>query len=325
MKNALSSLKFFSFSCSLLIFFSLFAASGVGASDDDYEDDNEFQNANVIWINPQETEDEESGYESLQTHNFYDAGDEDWVKFYARSGETYKIVAEPSPGEAGKNCDPIIGVYKSDGQTLVSDHKGKEEDIGNVGEEEFFEWNCTADGIYYARIRQCDPDIVQECLAQYGDGTQYSLQLTKPHAAFNGLICGTIVPATESIVIMTDVAEAIVLSDGTYYIPHGPGTFTLTATDLSGLYETYSETVTVEEFGKTRIDIKLVYKGDVSGDGYVNLGDALLALKVLAGMSTEYLTHPKYAASGADVNGDGKIGFEELLYVLRILSDKTFR
>jgi hypothetical protein len=62
-----------------------------------------------------------------------------------------------------------------------------------------------------------------------------------------------------------------------------------------------------------------VLKGDINGDGNVNLADAVLALQVNAGMAPSGI-RSGYAASGADVNTDGKIGMPELLYILQYVA-----
>ncbi|MDM8523053.1 cadherin domain-containing protein [Desulfococcaceae bacterium HSG8] len=62
------------------------------------------------------------------------------------------------------------------------------------------------------------------------------------------------------------------------------------------------------------VDVKVI-PGDTDGNGKIELNDAMLVLKVLAGNSFS-LVYPD-----ADVNGDGKIGVEELVYILKILSD----
>lgn len=55
-----------------------------------------------------------------------------------------------------------------------------------------------------------------------------------------------------------------------------------------------------------------VTPGDVNADGSVNLTDAILALKVVAGVSSGT---PVF--TDADVNGDGRIGVEEAIFALR--------
>lgn len=51
--------------------------------------------------------------------------------------------------------------------------------------------------------------------------------------------------------------------------------------------------------------------GDVNGDGFVTLTDAIIALKVSTGQG------PAWGNKGADVNGDGKIGLAEVIYILQ--------
>ncbi|MCP4345334.1 MAG: hypothetical protein GY795_07390 [Desulfobacterales bacterium] len=54
--------------------------------------------------------------------------------------------------------------------------------------------------------------------------------------------------------------------------------------------------------------------GDIDGSGTIDLADAVLALKVLAGLN------PGGVHSSADVNGDGRIGIEEAINALRAVS-----
>jgi len=63
-------------------------------------------------------------------------------------------------------------------------------------------------------------------------------------------------------------------------------------------------------------------QGDVSGDGNVELDDAILALQITAGM------HPNICNAwiqlGADVNGDRRIGLEEAIYILQKVAGLRF-
>ena len=73
--------------------------------------------------------------------------------------------------------------------------------------------------------------------------------------------------------------------------------------------------VSVVDIGADEFLLKTVVAGDINGDGNVDLSDAILALKLMAGLepvSTVY--------KNADVNGDGRIGMEECIYILQIVS-----
>ncbi len=52
-------------------------------------------------------------------------------------------------------------------------------------------------------------------------------------------------------------------------------------------------------------------KGDVNGDGHVDLKDAILCLQVLSGLAPDNIN------PAADVDGDGKIGMVEAIYAMQ--------
>ncbi|MCX6574800.1 MAG: dockerin type I repeat-containing protein, partial [Candidatus Aminicenantes bacterium] len=72
-------------------------------------------------------------------------------------------------------------------------------------------------------------------------------------------------------------------------------------------------------FTVTQPGTSTVLKGDINGDGNVNLADAILALQVNAGMAPSGI-RSGYAASGADVNGNGKVGEAEAIYILQYVA-----
>jgi len=53
-------------------------------------------------------------------------------------------------------------------------------------------------------------------------------------------------------------------------------------------------------------------KGDINGDGNVNLKDAILCLQVISD-----ITPSQNVYQAADVNGDGKIGLSEAIFIMR--------
>jgi hypothetical protein len=61
---------------------------------------------------------------------------------------------------------------------------------------------------------------------------------------------------------------------------------------------------------------KICYLGDVDGSGAIDLTDAILGLRILAGINIS----PRTITLCADVNHDNKIGIEEVIYILQYLS-----
>jgi hypothetical protein len=103
-----------------------------------------------------------------QIHNFHDAGDPDWVKFYAWEDTPYEI----STTDLGINADAVIRLYDTDGTSLLV-----ERDNGWTGEDELLSWSCPADGMYYVQIT--------DYAGSYGSGTEYTLMVTIPGGLFD--------------------------------------------------------------------------------------------------------------------------------------------
>lgn len=61
-------------------------------------------------------------------------------------------------------------------------------------------------------------------------------------------------------------------------------------------------------------------KGDLDADEAATLADAIIALKVLAGLTPADL-RADYATSGVDIDGDDQAGFEEVLYILQHVAE----
>jgi hypothetical protein len=73
-------------------------------------------------------------------------------------------------------------------------------------------------------------------------------------------------------------------------------------------------TVNVTKDG-VQVEAPFTLTGDVGKDGKVDLSDAILGLKIMAGDAAGQTINV-----GADVNGDGKIGLAEVIYVLQSVS-----
>ncbi len=58
-------------------------------------------------------------------------------------------------------------------------------------------------------------------------------------------------------------------------------------------------------------------KGDINGDAAMNLKDAMIALKVAAGVDGPIPVRSDYISSEIDLSGDDRIGVEEVIYILQ--------
>ena len=213
---------------------------------DIYEDDDKFINAGVIVLNDPDS----------QLHNFHDAGDEDWVKFYGLSGQTYTIEAY----NLGDNCDAVIELYATDGTTLLAE----QDTIGDPNADELLDWSCIQGGIYYVKIKHYSAE-------DFGDGTEYDLKIYRSIGPIPGFVNGHITDALSGyqiadVKISTDTsASALSLADGAYVMVHPPGTYDLTA-QKSGYDSKTILGVHVSEGGSTPLNIVLM-PVDTDSDG----------------------------------------------------------
>ena len=58
---------------------------------------------------------------------------------------------------------------------------------------------------------------------------------------------------------------------------------------------------------------KILDAGDITGDGVTDLGDVIVTMKLVSGISTEGVS------LNGDVNQDGKIGIQEAIFILQTL------
>ncbi|MDM8525298.1 dockerin type I repeat-containing protein [Desulfococcaceae bacterium HSG8] len=81
--------------------------------------------------------------------------------------------------------------------------------------------------------------------------------------------------------------------------------------DGDGKYDVTGQADPSDTVGSMAVEIPEPYcpKGDVNGDGILDLGDAITVLKVITGVETGEIF------LCADVNGDGGIGIEDMLYI----------
>lgn len=204
---------------------------------DKFEPDNTWQDACPILVmvypTPQFID---LSYEWIQTHDFYETGDKDWIKFYAYKDEYYTV----SVKDPGEKCDVVIEIFEADGETLITSS-----DYTRLGEEEDAGFLCTADGIYYARTSQCDTNT-DGCYAGYGEQTQYKLSVVGL-IGIEGNIQGKICPSgLRNITVSTDYAKTLADINGNFSMTHPEGKFTLSASGEQ-CYGKYTQAIQVIE------------------------------------------------------------------------------
>lgn len=114
-------------------------------------------------------------------HNYCGPEDQDWYKFTAESGKTYKIEAMPKSGGAASDLQ-IIG---TDQQTILKEAKAAELDATTL-----LEWKAPDNGEYYIRSTSINPLIA-------GTSAIYTLRIEKSSSfSIPGLVCtATVIPA----------------------------------------------------------------------------------------------------------------------------------
>jgi len=118
---------------------------------DSYEPDNAASLANPIATDG-----------STQTHDFFCAGDSDWVSFSAVAGINYVLETL----NLGSNSDTYVYLYGTDAATIID-----QDDDGGPGLASRIEWTAPASGTYYVRVRHYSS-------AASGTNTEYDLRVT---------------------------------------------------------------------------------------------------------------------------------------------------
>ena len=106
---------------------------------DDFERDDVPGNAKPILVNG-----------AVQNHTFHEAGDEDWVKFWAFAGDTYTI--ETSDLELGN--DTYLFLYDADLR-----EESRNDDISAEEQASRIVWEPSESGTYYVKVRHKNPSV----------------------------------------------------------------------------------------------------------------------------------------------------------------------
>jgi len=269
----------------------------IQSESDDYEPDDEYSQAKIIVL------------ERFQDHNFHKSGDADWVRFYGISGLHYKI----SVNNLSSISNAVIEIYDS---KEIKKLRNSENSAATEGKTILLEWDCPTNGIYYVKFK--------DFTDSYGANVRYNVQISQPAAPISGQVNGTVTDSLTktpigNVIITTERRSDISSQNGGYNLENHPtGTYMLTA-EAEG-YQTLTYTdLSVTATALTKRDISLtpsgaaaLQKGDLNKDNSVDLKDAILALRVLAGLNFSGTYDIQ-----TDVNGDNRIGLEEVIYVLQ--------
>jgi hypothetical protein len=145
------------------------------------------------------------------------------------------------------------------------------------------------------------------------------LKVYRPTAFDVGIIQGIIYSdKIYSFITMATVQAGMgsaIIQDGVFTLKVEAGTYDLQATSDGYGNKTLSQ-VNVVANQVTDVSILMSSMGDLNGDTYVDLADAILAIQVMTVQSPAAVRND-YRTSGIDVNGDGRIGLQEAIYILQ--------
>ena len=146
-------------------------------------------------------------------------------------------------------------------------------------------------------------------------GVALSTAATSNQITVSGMTCAASISITGGTYSIN--GGAYTNATGTVY-PIGD-TVTVRQTS-SGSYSTKTDAVLTiggvsDTFSVTTFTETALIKGDINNDTRVDLSDAILAMQVIAG-----LTSVQPATQNADVDGNGKIGMAEAIYILQVVS-----
>ena len=245
----------FGFMWLIIVLMAVFAllppAPSRASSPDAFEDDDIYLRAKVIFLDKE-----------MQRHNFHDAGDQDWVKFYG-SKDTWYYIKTMSPDP---HCNTVMDLYDAEGNQIREDELNRTWWTGD-GEAENIQWQCPKEGTYYLRVSQFNPDA-------FGEGTDYGLVLWDGYGPdFPGKLEGTIKDSssgrriTGAKIKLSSASEgstSLTAGNGAYSLPLAPGTYKM-AVVASG-YQTHNSILKMENLQLITRDIPLILLAGKASD-----------------------------------------------------------
>lgn len=223
---------------------------------DEYEEDDSAEQAGYIVINSKEA----------QHRNFHDAGDEDWIRFYAVSGKTYTLKTK----DTGRKSNTVIELFDEQLNYLIYQNKPF------ARPDERLDWYCPANGYYYVKISHADSSM-------FGEGTEYDFEISTPTGSGVGEIRCTVKDAVSGNPI--DKAEISLwvndelqskgfsLPDGSYLVVQEAGIVTVSV-EAEGCQKQTFPQITVIEGEATQLDILLTpVSKDTDRDSILDVSD----------------------------------------------------
>ena len=254
-----------------------------------------------------------------QYHNFHHNDDIDWVVFYGLSKTIYSIESIHS----SSSCDGVIELYENDGTTLL-----EKIDDGIEGENESLSWRSHREDIYYLKIHTLNCRTKQ---------TSYGLNIFEPYAEFgpirlNGLVKDKL--HVEQPIEDVDIQLSGCSKCKVHYKTNGNialyrisghinnGNYVLIASAPD--YQTFTKQIEFRPFDSLSHNIVLLPDhpsqliGDLNCDEFVNLNDAIVALRIVAGFENNEPAncHLSLPDTCLKHSVDLHVGLEEIIYIM---------
>lgn len=288
----------------IIVLFILFLNAQVVFSiePDSYETDDVYSSSNNLSV------------KSTQSHNFHVISDLDWFSFVSDKTGNYYIKIESSYSSIE------YAIY--DQEVNIIDSGAKQAGSSTITISTIY------DDTYYLMLSTTDSNLEGLGYSIYRDNCLHSICAQPVYAIYYGHIVSS--QNDEPIYSAAFLAENNSVAvdstnsgySGGYYLPLDKEEVANQTIDFSIVAEGYIPTyfsVQFDDLPESEYSDYVLVKetGNIDGNGFVNLTDLMIALKVLSGSTEQGLIRSDYATSFADVSGNNQVGMEEVEFVLQ--------
>ena len=276
---------------------------------DPYENDDTFYHANLI------TRFDKDAYS--QCHTFHHAQDQDWFMFFGSSGTVYTIEVNASQS----SCDPILDIFDIDGMSLLV-----KKDNGIAGENEYMDWFCQRDGIYFIKISNSSDT--------FGQQNVYAMKIYEPYASYNGRISGRVCDAItrkpiENVKVRLEGKYSF---EGRYKKNESIALYKIRSIIIGNYnliaeapgYRPFSANIEIFQLKMADFDIHmnpLPLKCDINGNRIIDMTDLILILQISAGFVADNQVKNSCADICFEKDGSFRVGLDEAVYVMKEISE----